>query len=108
MKFIYVTEWEIGIGTQAEIPDDAYVIGKYSKQRMLSTIREFDDLKHDLPVYKFISPEGKLHEVLDIAQFARDNDLVSSRLHELMYKSQSRDHRGWKFIKSLEDTLVEK
>ena len=98
MKFIYVTEWEIGIGTQAEIPDDAYVIGPYSKQRMLETIREFDNLAHPMPIYTFQAPNGALHETLDIRSFANLHGLNSDQLIALQYKFDWRNHKGWKFI----------
>lgn len=46
--------------------------------------------------YQFISPEGALVQVTNLARFCRDNDLVQGRMRELWRGVRVKQHHGWR------------
>lgn len=88
MKYIYMTETELVVAEQS--PEDSALLGPYSKERLLEYIKEFPDLSHPLPVYRFLYWTGEIYEVVDLASWAREQGLGLPNLYHIhahAYKS---------------------
>lgn len=75
-----------------DIPPNSASLGIYSKEKLLKAIEEFPDLRHPLPVYKFLYWTGEVYTTVDLPSFAKNNDLNLTQLRKIHTYSGS--HKG--------------
>ena len=55
------------------------------------------DLLSKVKFHKFKSPTGEVFETSNILNFSRENNLKSSRIHQLV-RGEHKHHRGWRYV----------
>ncbi len=96
MKYIYMTETELNFANKTEVPENSVILAPYSKKKLIEYILEFPDLEHPLPVYRFQSPSGEIHETLELDKFARLHGLSASGLSKIRLGYANNNHKGWR------------
>ncbi len=83
MRYIWATEKELNFCEKGEIPDNAEVLGLYTKEKFLELVHDFPELVNPLKLYRFLYWDGTIHETYDLGQFARDHKLTQSNLYNI-------------------------
>ena len=88
-----MTEHEILVEETKQESTDAKVwLGAYTKQKLITLIKEFPELKHPLPVYRFINPLGLILETTELTKFAQLHGLSQPNLSQM---KSTNSYKGW-------------
>lgn len=83
-----MTEHEILVEETKQESTDAKVwLGAYTKQKLLNFIKEFPELKHPLPVYRFLYWTGEVFSTINLSEFAQLHGCGLAGLHIVQTKS---------------------
>lgn len=101
---IYITEAKI-ITSQHPPKEEHALIGKYTKQLLLDTIKEFPELEHNCQVYTLIHALTKeVVKTVDLASFSEERNLNKSCVNQLKYKSRV-SYKHWNLVPNNRDPL---